>query len=87
MSLVKNEYPLIVSVLRMIVTVHRQPDLFKALGVNTVLEVGLLSVEPTYTVRGVQTCLVAGYRRIYVSLLTTWYLFLKLARHCLTVPL
>jgi len=71
----------------MTVTVHRQLYLFKALGVDTIFKVGLLSVEPKHTVRGVQTCLIAGYRLKYVSLLTTRYLLLKLARHCLCVPL
>jgi hypothetical protein len=69
-SLVKNEEPLIVSVLRMTVTVHRQLDLFYPLGVDTILELGLLSVEPTHTGRGVQTCLIAGYWKNYVSVLT-----------------
>ena len=86
MSLVKNEEPVIGSVLRMAVLIHRQLDLFKLLEL-TIFEVGLLSVEPTHTVRGMQTCLIAGYRLNYVSLLTTWYLFLKVARHCLSVPL
>jgi hypothetical protein len=58
----------------MTVTVHRKLDLFKAFGVDTIFEVGLLSVEPTHTGRGMQTCLIAGYRLNYVSLLTTWYI-------------
>ena len=73
-SLVTDEDPLIASIVRMTVTVHRQLDLFKALGVDTIFEVGLLSVEPTHTGRGMQTCLIAGYRLNYVSLLTTWYI-------------
>jgi hypothetical protein len=71
MSLVKNEEPLIDSVLRMTVTDNRQLDLFNLLGVYTIFEVGLLCVEPTHTGRGMQSCLIAGYRRNYVSLLTT----------------
>ena len=39
----------------MTVVVHRQLDLFKALGLDTIFEVGLLSVEPTHTGRGEQT--------------------------------
>jgi len=69
----------------MILTVHRQLDLFKVLGVDTIFELGLLSVEPTHTGRGMQNCSVAGYWRNYVSLLNIWYLFLKVARHCLAV--
>jgi hypothetical protein len=86
-SLVTHEETLIATVLRMTVTDHRQLDLFKALGVDTILELGLLSVEPTHTGRGVQTCLIAGYRLNYVSVLTAWYLFLKVAPHCLAEPL
>ena len=86
-SFVTDEDPLIGNVLRMTLTVHRQLDLFKTLGVETIYEVGLLSVEPTHTRRGMQTCLIAGYRRNYVPLLTTWYLFLKVALYCLAVPL
>jgi hypothetical protein len=51
-SFVTDEDPLIGSVVRMIVMVHRQLDLFKALGVDKIFEVGLLSVEPTHTGRG-----------------------------------
>jgi hypothetical protein len=58
----------------MTVTVHRQLDLFKALGVDTIYEVGLLSVEPTHTGRGMQTCLIAGNRWNYASVLTAWYI-------------
>jgi len=61
----------------MTVTVHRQLDLFTALAVDTIFEVGLLSVEPTYTGRGVQTCLMAGSQLNYVSLLTIWYVFFR----------
>jgi len=71
----------------MIVMVHRQLDLFKAFGVDTIFELGLLSVEPTHTGRGMQTCLIVGYRRNYLPLLTIWYLFLNVARHCLAVLL
>ena len=71
-----QSYITIACVVRIIVTV-RLPDLFKAFGVNTVLEVGLLSVEPINTVRGMETCLIAGYQRNCVSLLTTWYLFFR----------
>jgi hypothetical protein len=39
----------------MTVMVHQQLDLFKALGLDTIYEVGLLSVEPTHTGRGMQT--------------------------------
>ena len=74
-SLVTDEDPLIGNVLRMTVTVHRQLDLFKVLGVDTIFELGMLSVEPTHTGRGMQTCLIAGYRRNYVPLLTACYLF------------
>ena len=73
---ITQSYVMIACVVRIIVTV-RLPDLFKAFGVNTLLEVGLLSVEPTHTGRGMQTCLIAGYRRNYISLLTTWYLFFR----------
>jgi len=59
----------------MIATVHRQLDLFKALGLDTIFELGMLSVEPTHTGRGMQTCLIAGYRWNYVLLLAIWYLF------------
>ena len=76
-SLVKNEDPLIASVMSMTVTVHRQLKIFKAFGVDTIFKVGLLSVEPTGTVRGTQTCLIAGYRLNYLSLLTTYNCFLK----------
>jgi hypothetical protein len=71
-SLVTDEDPLIGSVVRMTVMVHRQLDLFKYLGVDTIFKVGLLSVEPTYTGRGMQTCSVAGSLLSYVSLLTVW---------------
>ena len=71
----------------MIAMVHRQLDLFKTLGVETIFELGMLSVEPTHTGRGMQTCLIAGYWQNYVPLLTTWYLFLKVALYCLAVPL
>jgi hypothetical protein len=54
--LVAAEDPLIANVVRMLVTVHRQLDLFKALGVDTLFEVGLVSVEPTHTGRGENTC-------------------------------
>ena len=76
-SLDTDEDPLIASVLRIIAKVHRQLDLFKTLGVDTIFELGLLSVEPTHTGRGMQTCLIAGYRRNYVPLLTACYLFWK----------
>ena len=56
----------------MTVMVHRQLDVFKAPGVDTIFEVGLLSVEPTHTGRGMQTCSVAGSMLIYVSLLKIW---------------
>ena len=69
---VPYEDPLIGNKVRMTVMVHRQLDLFKALAVDTVLEVGLLSVEPTHTGRGMQTCSVAGSMLIYVSLLKIW---------------
>ena len=82
-----DEDPLIGNVVRMTVTVHRQLDLFKALGIDTIFEVGLLSVEPTHTGRGMQYSLIAGYWRNYLSLLTAGYAFLKVARHCLAVPL
>jgi hypothetical protein len=60
-SLVTDEDPLNASVLRMVITVHRQLDLFKALGVDTIFELGMLSVEPTHTGRGMQARLIAGY--------------------------
>ena len=85
-SLVTDEDPLIGNVLRMTITVHCQLDLFKALGVDTIYELGMLSVEPTHTGRGMQTCLILVYRRNCVSLLTIRYLYLKVARHCLAVP-
>ena len=86
-SFVADDDPLNGNILRIIAMVHRQLDLFKALGVETIFELGMLSVEPTHTGRGMQTCLIAGYRRNYVPLLTAWYLFLKVALHCLAVPL
>jgi hypothetical protein len=49
-----HEVPLIGSVVRMTVMVHRQLDLSKSFGVDSVFKVGLLSVEPTLTGRGVQ---------------------------------
>lgn len=55
-SLVTDEDPLIGNVLRMITMVHKQLDLFKALRVDTIFELGMLSVEPTHTGRGMQTC-------------------------------
>ena len=55
LSFVIDEDPLIGNVMRMILSVHRQLDLFKSLGVDTIYEVGLLSVEPTHTGRGMQT--------------------------------
>jgi len=83
-SLVTDEDPLIGNALRMIAMVHRQLDLFKALGVETIFELVRMSVEPTHRGTGMQTCLIAGYRQNYVPLLT-WYLFLKVALHCLVV--
>ena len=55
-SLVTDEDPLIGNVLRMITMVHKQLDLFKALRIDTIFELGMLSVEPTHTGRGMQTC-------------------------------
>jgi hypothetical protein len=40
----------------MLITVHRQLDLFEAVGIDTFFEVGLVSVEPTHTGRGESTC-------------------------------
>jgi hypothetical protein len=54
--LVTAEDPLIANVTRMLVIVHRQLDLFEAFGVDTCFEVGMLSVEPTHTGRGENTC-------------------------------
>jgi hypothetical protein len=51
-SFVIDEDPLIANVVRMMLMVHRQLDLFKALGVDTIFELGMLSVEPTHTGRG-----------------------------------
>jgi GNAT superfamily N-acetyltransferase len=51
-SLGPDEDPLIGNVLRMITMVHKQLDLFKALRVDTIFELGMLSVEPTHTGRG-----------------------------------
>jgi len=73
-SLVTDEVPLFGNVLRMIATVHRQLDLFKALGLDTILELGMVSVKPTHTGRGMQTCLIAGSWRNYILLLAIWYL-------------
>jgi hypothetical protein len=55
-SFVTAEDPLLASILRMFITVHHQLNLFEALGVDTIFEVGLLSVEPTHTGRGEKTC-------------------------------
>ncbi|XP_023715533.1 uncharacterized protein LOC111868792 isoform X1 [Cryptotermes secundus] len=52
------EDPLIANVVRMLITVHRQLDLFEALGVDTIFEVGLVSVEPTHTGRGLAVQLI-----------------------------
>jgi hypothetical protein len=53
--LVPAEDPLIANVVRMLITVHRQLDLFEAFGLDTLFEVGLVSVEPTHTGRGENT--------------------------------
>jgi hypothetical protein len=55
-SFVTAEDPLIASVVRMLITVHQQLNLFEELGVDTIFEVGLLSVEPTHTGRGEKIC-------------------------------
>jgi hypothetical protein len=55
-SLVAAEDPLIASVVRMLITVHRQLNLFEALGVDTIFELGLISVEPTHKGRGEKKC-------------------------------
>ncbi|XP_069685493.1 arylalkylamine N-acetyltransferase-like 2 isoform X2 [Periplaneta americana] len=46
------EDPLNASVVRMIVTIHRQLNLFSTLGVDKLLEIGLVSVAPTHIGRG-----------------------------------
>jgi len=74
-SLVKNEYPLIGNVVRMTITVHRQLDFFKSLGVDTIFKVGLLSVDPKHTGRGVGTCIFVAYWLNYLSLRTTYSCF------------
>jgi hypothetical protein len=40
------EDPLFANVVRMLITVHRQLDLFEAVGIDTFFEVGLVSVMP-----------------------------------------
>ena len=77
LSLVTDEDPLIGNVLRMTVTACRKLD-FSKVGLDTIIELGMLSVEPTHTGRGMQTCLIAGYRWNYVLLLAIWYLVWKL---------
>jgi hypothetical protein len=52
---VTAEDPLIANVVRMLITVHRQLDLFEAVGIDTFFEVGLVSVEPTHTGKGENT--------------------------------
>jgi hypothetical protein len=74
-SLVKNEVSLIGCVLRMTVTFHLQLDLYKSLGVDSIFKVGLLSVEPKHTGRGVGTCILVAYRLNYIWLLTTYSCF------------
>lgn len=57
-SLGPAEDPLIANVVRMLVTVHRHLDLFEAVGLDTLFEVGLVSVEPTHTGKGLAVQLI-----------------------------
>ncbi|XP_067012013.1 arylalkylamine N-acetyltransferase 1 isoform X2 [Anabrus simplex] len=47
--------PLIRSVMRLLTTVHLKLDIFSALSVDEVLEIGLASVEPTHVGKGLAT--------------------------------